>query len=183
MVFGNMGDDSGTGVAFTRDPSTGVRAALRRIPAQRPGRGCGGRHSDSAQHLEDAGSLAGGLRQFQEIAEPLESTYKDVQDLEFTVERSKLYMLQTRNAKRTARAAVVTAVQMVSEGLIDKEEALKRVEPSQIQQLLVPQFDPAARAAASQKLGKGLAASPGAAVGKLVFDPDTAEDGPTTASR
>ena len=84
-------------------------------------------------------------------------------------------MLQTRNAKRTARAAVVTAVQMVEEGLISKEEALTRVEPSQIQQLLVPQFDPAARAAASQRLGKGLAASPGAAVGKLVFDPDTAE--------
>ncbi|HEY3063553.1 MAG TPA: pyruvate, phosphate dikinase [Chloroflexota bacterium] len=176
MVFGNMGDDSGTGVAFTRDPSTGEKQLF-------------GEFLPNAQGEDVVAGIRTPLpiskmqvvwpdvyRQFLEIGSRLEGTYKDVQDLEFTVERGKLYMLQTRNAKRTARAAVVTAVQMVSEGLIDKVEALKRVEPSQIQQLLVPQFDPAARAAASQRLGKGLAASPGAAVGKLVFDPDTAEE-------
>jgi pyruvate,orthophosphate dikinase len=176
MVFGNMGDDSGTGVAFTRDPSTGVRQLFGEFLPNAQGEDvvAGIRTPLSISRMQEVWPDV--YRQFQEIADRLESTYKDVQDLEFTVERSKLYMLQTRNAKRTARAAVVTAVQMVGEGLIDKEEALKRVEPTQIQQLLVPQFDPAARAAASQRLGKGLAASPGAAVGRLVFDPDTAEE-------
>jgi pyruvate, orthophosphate dikinase len=176
MVFGNMGDDSGTGVAFTRDPSTGARQLFGEFLPNAQGEDvvAGIRTPLSISKMQEVWPEV--YRQFQEIADRLEGTYKDVQDLEFTVERSKLYMLQTRNAKRTARAAVVTAVQMVGEGLIDKEEALKRVEPSQIQQLLVPQFDPAARAAASQRLGKGLAASPGAAVGKLVFDPDTAEE-------
>ena len=175
MVFGNMGDDSGTGVAFTRDPSTGTRALFGEFLPNAQGEDvvAGIRTPLSISKMQEVWPEV--YRQFQEIADRLESTYKDVQDLEFTVERGMLYMLQTRNAKRTARAAVVTTVQMVEEGLIDKEEALKRVEPSQIQQLLVPQFDPAARAAASQRLGKGLAASPGAAVGKLVFDPDTAE--------
>ncbi len=175
MVFGNMGDDSGTGVAFTRDPSTGTKALFGEFLPNAQGEDvvAGIRTPLSISRMQEVWPEV--YRQFQEIADRLEHTYKDVQDLEFTVERGKLYMLQTRNAKRTARAAVVTTVQMVEEGLIDKEEALKRVEPSQIQQLLVPQFDPAARAAASQRLGKGLAASPGAAVGKLVFDPDTAE--------
>jgi pyruvate,orthophosphate dikinase len=111
-------------------------------------------------------------RQFEEIADRLERTYKDVQDLEFTVERGKLYMLQTRNAKRTGKAAVVTAVDMVNEGLISKEEALKRIQPMHVQQIMVPQFDPASRKQAGAPIGKGLAASPGAAVGKVVFDPD-----------
>ena len=113
-------------------------------------------------------------RQFEEIAGRLEQTYKDVQDLEFTVERGKLYMLQTRNAKRTGKAAVVTAVAMVGEGLITKEEALSRIQPMHVQQVLVPQFDPASRRQAGAPIGKGLAASPGAAVGKVVFDPDRA---------
>ncbi len=175
MVFGNMGDDSGTGVAFTRDPSTGAKALFGEFLPNAQGEDvvAGIRTPLSISKMRDVWPDV--YRQFQEIADRLESTYRDVQDLEFTVERGKLYMLQTRNAKRTARAAVVTTVQLVEEGLIDKEEALKRVEPSQIQQLLVPQFDPAARSSASQRLGKGLAASPGAAVGKLVFDPDTAE--------
>jgi pyruvate, orthophosphate dikinase len=175
MVFGNMGDDSGTGVAFTRDPSTGARALFGEFLPNAQGEDvvAGIRTPLSISRMQEVWPDV--YTQFQQIADRLERTYKDVQDLEFTVERGKLYMLQTRNAKRTARAAVVTTVQMVQEGLIDKEEALRRVEPSQIQQLLVPQFDPAARAAASQRLGKGLAASPGAAVGKLVFDPDTAE--------
>jgi len=175
MVFGNMGDDSGTGVAFTRNPSTGQRALFGEFLPNAQGEDvvAGIRTPLSIERMQEVWPAVYG--QFQTIADRLERTYQDVQDLEFTVERGQLYMLQTRNAKRTARAAVVTAVQMVEEGLISKEEALKRVEPSQIQQLLVPQFDPAARATASQKLGKGLAASPGAAVGKLVFDPDTAE--------
>jgi pyruvate,orthophosphate dikinase len=111
-------------------------------------------------------------RQFEEIADRLEQTYKDVQDLEFTVERGKLYMLQTRNAKRTGKAAVVTAVEMVGEGLIDKAEALKRIQPMHVQQILVPQFDPESLRKAGDPIGRGLAASPGAAVGKVVFDPD-----------
>jgi pyruvate, orthophosphate dikinase len=175
MVFGNMGDDSGTGVAFTRDPSTGTKALFGEFLPNAQGEDvvAGIRTPLPISRMQEVWPSVYG--EFQQIADRLEHTYKDVQDLEFTVERGKLYMLQTRNAKRTARSAVVTAVQMVEEGLISKEEALTRVEPSQIQQLLVPQFDPAARAAASQRLGKGLAASPGAAVGKLVFDPDTAE--------
>jgi pyruvate,orthophosphate dikinase len=175
MVFGNMGDDSGTGVAFTRDPSTGQKALFGEFLPNAQGEDvvAGIRTPLPISRMQEVWPEVYG--QFQQIADRLEHTYKDVQDLEFTVERTKLYMLQTRNAKRTARAAVVTAVQMVEEGLITKQEALTRVEPSQIQQLLVPQFDPAARAATQQRLGKGLAASPGAAVGKLVFDPDTAE--------
>src|SRR5947209_10379685 len=104
-------------------------------------------------------------RQCEESAGRLERTYKDVQDLEFTVERGKLYMLQTRNAKRTGKAAVVTAVEMVAEGLISREEALKRIQPMHVQQILVPQFDPDARRKAGAPIGHGLAASPGAAVG------------------
>src|SRR5262249_49025091 len=160
MVFGNMGDDSGTGVAFTRDPSSGTKALFGEFLPNAQGEDvvAGIRTPLSISRMQEVWPDVYG--QFQDIADRLERTYKDVQDLEFTVERGKLYMLQTRNAKRTARAAVVSAVQMVEEGLIDKQEALTRVEPAQIQQLLVPQFDPAARAAASQRLGKGLAASP-----------------------
>ena len=113
--------------------------------------------------------------QFEEIAEKLERHYRDVQDLEFTIERGKLYMLQTRSAKRTAPAAVRVAVEMVNEGILSREEALKRVEPAQIVQLLLPRFDEAAKAKAKDRfLAKGLNASPGAATGKAVFDPDRA---------
>jgi pyruvate, orthophosphate dikinase len=175
MVFGNMGEDSGTGVAFTRNPSTGERRLMGEFLPNAQGEDvvAGIRTPLDIARMHEVWPDV--YRQFQDIADRLERTYQDVQDMEFTVERGRLYMLQTRNAKRTARAAVVTAVRMVEEGLITREDALKRIEPTQIQQLLVPQFDPAARAAASQPLGTGLAASPGAAVGKLVFDPDTAE--------
>ncbi|MBV9169379.1 MAG: pyruvate, phosphate dikinase [Chloroflexi bacterium] len=175
MVFGNMGEDSGTGVAFTRDPSTGARQLMGEFLPNAQGEDvvAGIRTPLDIQRMREIWPSV--YQEFQQIADRLEHTYRDVQDLEFTIERGKLYMLQTRNAKRTARSAVVTAVQMVDEGLISRDDALKRVEPLQIQQLLVPQFDPKERAAASQRLGKGLAASPGAAVGKLVFDPDTAE--------
>jgi len=172
MVFGNMGDDSGTGVAFTRDPSTGTKEIYGEFLPNAQG-------EDVVAGIRTPLKISGMrdmwpdvYRQFEEIAGRLEQTYKDVQDLEFTIERGKLYMLQTRNAKRTGKAAVVTAVQMVEEGLINKDEALRRIQPTHVQQILVPQFDPASRQKAGAPIGKGLAASPGAAVGKIVFDPD-----------
>src|SRR5215471_13142746 len=172
MVFGNMGDDSGTGVAFTRDPSTGKREIYGEFLPNAQGEDvvAGIRTPISISRMRELWPEV--YRQFEEIADRLEKTYKDVQDLEFTVERGKLYMLQTRNAKRTGKAAVVTAVDMVDEGLIDREEALKRIQPMHVQQILVPQFDLASRKKAGAPIGKGLAASPGAAVGKVVFDPD-----------
>src|SRR5579864_7567139 len=175
MVFGNMGDDSGTGVAFTRDPSTGkIQIYGEFLPnAQGEDVVAGTRTPISISRMREMWPVV--YQQFEQIADRLEQTYKDVQDLEFTVERGKLYMLQTRNAKRTGKAAVVTAVEMVSEGLISREEALKRIQPMHVQQILVPQFDPEARRKAGAPIGHGLAASPGAAVGKVVFDPDRSQ--------
>jgi pyruvate,orthophosphate dikinase len=172
MVFGNMGDDSGTGVAFTRDPSTGAKELYGEFLPNAQGEDvvAGIRTPKKISQMRDVWPEV--YRQFEEIADRLEQTYKDVQDLEFTVERGKLYMLQTRNAKRTGKAAVVTAVQMVAEGLIAKDEALRRIQPMHVQQILVPQFDPASKKKAGEVIGRGLAASPGAAVGKIVFDPD-----------
>src|ERR1700687_2353368 len=172
MVFGNMGDDSGTGVAFTRDPSTGAREIYGEFLPNAQGEDvvAGIRTPMKISGMRDLWPTV--YQQFEEIAGRLEQTYKDVQDLECTVERGKLYMLQTRNAKRTGKAAVVTAVQMVAEGLITRDEALRRIQPTHVQQMLVPQFDPASRKKAGAPIGKGLAASPGAAVGKIVFDPD-----------
>jgi pyruvate,orthophosphate dikinase len=113
--------------------------------------------------------------QFEEIAQRLEGHYREMQDLEFTIERGELYMLQTRSGKRTAPAAVKIAVDMVNEGVLSKEEALQRVDPAQIVQLLLPRFDEAAKATMGDKLlGKGLNASPGAAVGQAIFNPDRA---------
>ncbi|HEV7662237.1 MAG TPA: PEP/pyruvate-binding domain-containing protein, partial [Chloroflexota bacterium] len=157
MVFGNMGDDSGTGVAFTRDPSTGVKEIYGEFLPNAQGEDvvAGIRTPMKISKMREMWPDV--YRQFEEIGDRLEQTYKDVQDLEFTVERGKLYMLQTRNAKRTGKAAVVTAVQMVAEGLITKEEALKRIQPMHVTQILVPQFDPTARAKAGIPLGKGLA--------------------------
>jgi pyruvate,orthophosphate dikinase len=172
MVFGNMGDDSGTGVAFTRDPSTGRRQIYGEFLPNAQGEDvvAGIRTPISISRMRELWPEV--YRQFEQIADRLEQTYRDVQDLEFTVERGKLYMLQTRNAKRTGKAAVVTAVEMVGEGLITRDEALKRIQPMHVQQILVPQFDPDARRKAGEPIGRGLAASPGAAVGKVVFDPD-----------
>ncbi|MBV9580085.1 MAG: pyruvate, phosphate dikinase, partial [Chloroflexi bacterium] len=172
MVFGNMGDDSGTGVAFTRDPSTGQRQIFGEFLPNAQGEDvvAGIRTPITISKMREVWPEVYG--QFEQIADRLEQTYKDVQDLEFTVERGKLYMLQTRNAKRTGKAAVVTAVEMVAEGLISREEALKRIQPMHVQQILVPQFDPESRRKAGDPIGRGLAASPGAAVGKVVFDPD-----------
>ncbi|MGZ8515370.1 MAG: pyruvate, phosphate dikinase, partial [Candidatus Limnocylindrales bacterium] len=173
MVFGNMGDDSGTGVAFTRDPNTGEKVLFGEYLTNAQGEDvvAGIRTAPKISQMET--EMPAVYTEFQTIGQQLEKHYRDVQDLEFTIERGKLYMLQTRSAKRTAAAAVKIAVDFVAEGLITKEEALGRIEPAHVDQLLRDQFDPKARAAAT-RLVKGLNASPGAAVGKAVFDADTA---------
>ena len=166
MVFGNMGSDSGTGVAFTRNPSTGDKALY-------------GEYLESAQGEDVVAGIRTPLKiadlrekspavyeEFVRAAQLLEKHYRDVQDVEFTVEQGKLFMLQTRTGKRTAQAAVKVAVDMVGEGLISKEEALLRVEPFHVIQLLLPRFDEEAKRAAAKEgryLAKGLNASPGAA--------------------
>jgi pyruvate,orthophosphate dikinase len=175
MVFGNMGDDSGTGVAFTRDPNTGERALYGEYLTNAQGEDvvAGVRTPSKISHMRD--ELPEVYAQFEEIAQRLEGHYREMQDLEFTIERGKLYMLQTRSGKRTAPAAVKIAVDMVNEGVLSKEEALQRVDPAQIVQLLLPRFDEAAKATMGDRLlGKGLNASPGAAVGQAIFNPDRA---------
>jgi pyruvate, orthophosphate dikinase len=179
MVFGNMGNDSGTGVAFTRNPSTGEKVLYGEylLNAQGEDVVAGIRTPSPISRLKE--DLPAVYEQFQQIAERLEKHYRDMQDLEFTVEKGRLYMLQTRSAKRNAQAAIKVAVDMVREGLISEEEAVKRVEPSQVYQLLLPRFDEADKkraAGAGNLLAKGLNASPGAAAGKAVFDADTAEE-------
>lgn len=172
MVFGNMGDDCGTGVAFTRNPATGEKGLFGEylINAQGEDVVAGIRTPNPISSLEQ--DMPEVYAQFLEIAKNLENHYHDMQDMEFTVERGKLFMLQTRNGKRTAASAVKVAVDMVEEGLITKEEALMRLEPLQINQLLHPGIDPKAKLTA---IANGLPASPGAAMGKCVFDADTAE--------
>jgi pyruvate,orthophosphate dikinase len=186
MVFGNMGADSATGVAFTRNPSTGERELYGDylVNAQGEDVVAGIRNTSPIAHLKD--EMPAVFAQFEEIARRLEQHYRDVQDMEFTIERGKLYMLQTRSAKRTAAAAVKIAVDMVSEGVITEEEALQRVEPQQVVQLLLPRFDDAdiKRAASEGKaLAKGVNASPGAAVGKAIFDADRAESAGKAGTR
>ena len=173
MVFGNMGDDSGTGVAFTRDPNTGEKVLFGEYLTNAQGEDvvAGIRTAPKISQMQTEMPEVYG--EFVRIGEQLEKHYRDVQDLEFTIERGKLYMLQTRSAKRTAAAAVKIATDLVTEGVISKEEALGRIEPAHVDQLLRDQFDPAARAAAT-RIAKGLNASPGAAVGRAVFDADTA---------
>ncbi len=170
MVFGNLGDNSATGVGFTRNPATGEKIFYGEfLPiAQGEDVVAGIRTPYKISQLKDI--LPEAYNQLQEIAEKLEKHYKDVQDFEFTIERGKLFMLQTRTGKRTSRAAVKIAVDMVKEGLISKEEAILRIDPLQINQLLHPIIDQSAR---KEVIAKGLPASPGAAVGKVVF---TAED-------
>ena len=175
MVFGNMGDDSGTGVAFTRDPNTGERAIYGEYLTNAQGEDvvAGVRTPAKISQMRD--EMPEVYAQFEEIAQRLERNYHDKQDLEFTIERGNLYMLQTRSGKRTAPAAVKIAVDMANEELITREEALQRVDPAQIVQLLLPRFDEAAKAKVGDRLlGKGLNASPGAAVGQAIFDPDRA---------
>ncbi len=171
MVFGNMGATSGTGVAFTRNPISGKKELYGDYLANAQGEDvvAGVRDTEPISALKRR--LPKVYTQFEGYARKLEKHYKDVQDLEFTVERGKLYMLQTRSAKRTGEAAVKVAVDMVAEKLINRKEAVARVEPRQLEQLLFPRVDPAAKV---QPLAKGVPASPGAASGGAVFDADTA---------
>jgi pyruvate,orthophosphate dikinase len=173
MVFGNKGETSGTGVAFTRDPSTGENLFYGEFLMNAQGEDvvAGVRNPRPLEELR--GVMPEALDQLYAIRATLESHYRDMQDVEFTIEDTKLYMLQTRNGKRTAPAALKTAVDMVAEGLITKEEALMRVDAGQLDQLLHPRLDPKAKL---QVLATGLGASPGAAVGKAVFDADEAEE-------
>ena len=172
MVFGNLNENSGTGVAFTRDPATGEKKLFGEylINAQGEDVVAGVRTPSKIDQL--ANDMPEVYNQFVEIATNLENHYRDMQDMEFTIENGKLYMLQTRNGKRTAAAALKIAVDLVDEGMISEEEAILRVEPKQLDALLHPQFDAVALKKATP-IGKGLAASPGAACGKVVF---TAED-------
>lgn len=172
MVFGNMGDDSGTGVAFTRDPSTGEHILYGEylINAQGEDVVAGIRTPQPIQTLKD--EMPGVYQQFVDTCERLEKHYEDMQDIEFTVERGELFILQTRTGKRTAQAAIRIAAELVAEGIIDKKNALLRVDPEQLDQLLHRRIDENFE---RKQLAKGLPASPGAATGKVVFDADEAE--------
>ncbi|HHJ51901.1 MAG TPA: pyruvate, phosphate dikinase, partial [Caldithrix abyssi] len=183
MVFGNMGDDSATGVAFTRDPATGEKVFFGEylVNAQGEDVVAGIRTPQPINHntktdpsqvtLEEL--MPEAYKQLDEIQRKLEQHYKDMQDIEFTIQHGRLWMLQTRTGKRTAAAAVRIAVDMVEEGLIDKETAVMRVEPEQLDQLLHPTFDPKAK---KNVVAKGLPASPGAATGRIVFNAEDAEE-------
>ena len=172
MVYGNRGNDCGTGVAFTRNPATGEKALYGEYLMNAQGEDvvAGIRTPQTIDTLKEV--MPECYEQFVKICGILENHYKDMQDMEFTIEGGQLFMLQTRNGKRTAQAALRIAVEMVNEGMISEEEALMKVEPKQLDQLLHPNFDQAALAAANV-VAKGLAASPGAATGKIYF---TAED-------
>src|SRR5581483_4657791 len=173
MVFGNMGDNSGTGVGFTRNPSTGERVFYGEFLVNAQGEDvvAGIRTPQPIAELEQV--MPQAYNQLREITTNLEKHYRDVQDFEFTIEDGKLYMLQTRNGKRTGPAAVRIAVDMVEEGLISKREAVQRVAPNQLDQLLHPVLDPAMRKGL-QKIATGLPASPGAAVGRAAFSSEDA---------
>jgi len=178
MVFGNMGDDSGTGVAFTRNPSTGEKEMMGEylLNAQGEDVVAGIRNAEPIENLVQ--KMPKAYKQFMDITAKLEKHYKDMQDVEFTIERSKLWMLQTRNGKRTAKSAVKIAVDMANEGLITKEQAVLRVTPDNVDSLLHPQFDEQAMTNAEKDgtfFAKGVNASPGAAVGQVYFDADMAE--------
>ena len=175
MAFGNSGMRSGTGVAFTRNPATGERQLMGEylINAQGEDVVAGIRTPSPISKLHE--EMPEVYDQFQEIATRLEKYFKDMQDMEFTIEDGKLFMLQTRNGKRTAQAALKIAIDLVDEGMIDEREAVLRVEPKQLDTLLHPQFDAAALKAA-EVIGKGLAASPGSACGQIVFTAEEAEE-------
>lgn len=173
MVFGNMGEQSGTGVAFTRDPATGEKKLYGEYLMNAQGEDvvAGIRTPQPISHLEEQNKAL--YEQFVAIADKLEKHYRDMQDMEFTIENGKLYMLQTRNGKRTAKAALKIAVDLVNEGMLTEQEALMKIEPKQLDALLHPQFDAAALKAA-QPIGKALPASPGAASGIVAFTAERA---------
>lgn len=174
MAYGNMGNDSGTGVAFTRNPATGEKELYGEFLMNAQGEDvvAGIRTPQPIAALKD--TMPEVYQQFAQIANKLETYYKDMQDMEFTIEKGKLYMLQTRNGKRTAQAALKVAVDMVEEGLITKEEAMLKVDPKQLDTLLHPTFEPNALKAA-KPIAKGLPASPGAATGKVYFTAEEAK--------
>ncbi len=174
MVFGNMGDDSGTGVAFTRNPATGERKLFGEFLMNAQGEDvvAGIRTPETIDSLKQINESV--YNQFVKVAETLENHYRDMQDMEFTIERGKLFMLQTRNGKRTAAAALQIAVDLVNEGMISKQEAVKMIDPKSLDTLLHPTFDAAALKAA-ESVAQGLAASPGAACGKIYFSADEAK--------
>ena len=173
MAFGNMGDDCGTGVAFTRDPATGEKGLFGEFLTNAQGEDvvAGVRTPMHISEMED--KFPEAFKQFKEVCSTLENHYRDMQDMEFTVEHGKLYMLQTRNGKRTAQAALKIACDLVDEGMRTEEEAVAMIDPRNLDTLLHPQFDAAALKAATP-MGKGLGASPGAACGKVVFTADDA---------
>ncbi len=174
MAFGNMGDDCGTGVAFTRDPATGAKGLFGEFLTNAQGEDVVAGVRTPMKIAEMADKFPEAFAQFKDVCGILENHYRDMQDMEFTVEHGKLYMLQTRNGKRTAQAALKIACDLVDEGMRTEEEAVAMIDPRNLDTLLHPQFDAAALKAATP-LGKGLGASPGAACGKVVFSAEDAE--------
>ncbi len=179
MAFGNMGDDCGTGVAFTRNPATGEKELMGEFLTNAQGEDVVAGVRTPMPISQMAEKFPAAFKQFQEVCAILESHYRDMQDMEFTVENNKLYMLQTRNGKRTAQAALKIACDLVDEGMISEEEAVNMIDPRNLDTLLHPQFDAKALKAA-KPIGKALPASPGAACGKIVY---TAEDAKAWAAR
>ena len=175
MAFGNMGDDCGTGVAFTRDPATGEKKLLGEFLINAQGEDVVAGVRTPMPIAKMAEEFPEAFEQFQNVCQTLENHYRDMQDMEFTVENKKLYMLQTRNGKRTAQAALKIACDLVDEGMRTEEEAVAMIDPRNLDTLLHPQFDAAALKAATP-IGKGLGASPGAACGKIVFTAEDAEN-------
>jgi len=174
MAFGNMGDDCGTGVAFTRDPATGDKGLMGEFLTNAQGEDVVAGVRTPMPIAQMAEKFPEAFAQFQNVCAILEDHYRDMQDMEFTVEKGKLYMLQTRNGKRTAKAALKIACDLVDEGMIDKKKAVAMIDPRNLDTLLHPQFDVKALKAATPA-GKGLGASPGAACGKIVFSAEDAE--------
>ena len=179
MAFGNMGDDCGTGVAFTRDPATGAKGLFGEFLTNAQGEDVVAGVRTPMKISEMADKFPEAFKQFQDVCHTLEDHYRDMQDMEFTVEHGKLFMLQTRNGKRTAQAALKIACDLVDEGMIDEKQAVRMIDPRNLDTLLHPQFDAKALKAATP-MGKGLGASPGAACGKIVF---SAEDAVEWAAR
>ena len=185
MVYGNMGEDCATGVAFTRDPSTGENIFYGEYLSNAQGEDVvagirtpqhltiSGKNQNNSEAISMEEAMPEVFKKLLDVRSILELHYKDMQDIEFTVQKEKLYILQTRSGKRTAAAAVRIAVEMVEEGVISKNEAIHRVDPSQLEQLLHPRLDPGS---SRNVLTRGLPASPGAASGKIVFSADMAED-------
>ncbi len=175
MAFGNMGDDCGTGVAFTRDPATGEKKLMGEFLINAQGEDVVAGVRTPMPIAKMAEEFPEAFEQFQNVCQTLENHYRDMQDMEFTVENKKLYMLQTRNGKRTAQAALKIACDLVDEGMRTEEEAVAMIDPRNLDTLLHPQFD-AAALKATTPIGKGLGASPGAACGKIVFTAEDAEN-------